>query len=504
MSDASVRSALRSDLPLVVIEAPAGCGKTHQGAEYAKDLAADPSPGRPLILTHTHAARSVFAARTAGSRRIDVRTIDSLVVQIASAYHRGVGLPQDTIAWARQREDGYRHLAAKVARLLERYPMIAKSIAARHPVIVCDEHQDSSGDQHAVVRAVLSQGGRVRIFGDPLQKIFREEEIEDSFAPYDWEVLKSSADLREELDHPYRWAVGCRDLGRWVLDARAALRGGAAVDLRARPDSVQVAIAENAAAAHDRYQVSEGQREPIGRFVRTHDNLLVLTRGNALARSLCSFFYRRIPLWEGHTRDALGALVRSATEHRGDAAALAAAVGTFVSSVSVGFSASSYRDVLEREASEGCVAKRHKKPAQIQALARHLVNDPTHRGISTLLRHLAQLCKADEAFRDIKLDHHREFWDAVRLGTFDTAEEGLSELTHRRTYLPVCMPDKAISNIHKAKGLECRHAVIMPVSRATFPNTDLARRLLYVALSRASHKLLIVVSTKDPSPLLTL
>ena len=37
MSDGSVRAALRSDAPLVVVEAPAGCGKTHQGADYARE-----------------------------------------------------------------------------------------------------------------------------------------------------------------------------------------------------------------------------------------------------------------------------------------------------------------------------------------------------------------------------------------------------------------------------------------------------------------------------------
>src|SRR5581483_12178783 len=60
VSDDSVHAALRSDAKLVVVEAPAGCGKTHQGADYARDVAAT-SNHRPLILTHTHAACSVFA-----------------------------------------------------------------------------------------------------------------------------------------------------------------------------------------------------------------------------------------------------------------------------------------------------------------------------------------------------------------------------------------------------------------------------------------------------------
>ena len=65
MSDDSVRAALRSDKRLVVIEAPAGCGKTHQGADYAREIA-NAGNGRLLILTHTHAACSVFAERTRG------------------------------------------------------------------------------------------------------------------------------------------------------------------------------------------------------------------------------------------------------------------------------------------------------------------------------------------------------------------------------------------------------------------------------------------------------
>jgi hypothetical protein len=39
MSEDSAASALRSNARLVVIEAPAGCGKTHQGAKYAGDVA---------------------------------------------------------------------------------------------------------------------------------------------------------------------------------------------------------------------------------------------------------------------------------------------------------------------------------------------------------------------------------------------------------------------------------------------------------------------------------
>ena len=86
MSDDSVHAALRSDAPLVVVEAPAGCGKTTKGADYAREIAVADTTNRLLILTHTHAACSVFADRTRGvGSRVEIRTIDSVIAHIASA-----------------------------------------------------------------------------------------------------------------------------------------------------------------------------------------------------------------------------------------------------------------------------------------------------------------------------------------------------------------------------------------------------------------------------------
>jgi hypothetical protein len=140
MSDASVRAALRSDERLVVIEAPAGCGRTHQGADYVLDIAGV-GQGRVLILTHTHAACSVFAERTRriGSR-VEIRTIDGLIGQVAGAYHLGLGLPADTATWARRNKDGYAHLAAMVSAFMECQPMIAAALARRYPMTTIQRH----------------------------------------------------------------------------------------------------------------------------------------------------------------------------------------------------------------------------------------------------------------------------------------------------------------------------------------------------------------------------
>jgi hypothetical protein len=504
MSDRSVREALRSDAPLVVVEAPAGCGKTYQGAEYAREATA--THPRPLTLTHTHAACAVFAERTKGAgSRIEIRTIDSIIASIASAYHAGLGLPADVGSWARAEHDGYAKVASKVTTLLERHPMISTSLARRHGVVVCDEHQDCSGDQHAVAMALLRQGARVRVFADPVQKIFREKPIPGGNPPWDWTTLTKNADAFEQLDHPHRWSNGCAKLGDWTLKARAALAAGGKIDLRGGlPESVHVVVAENQAQKNLEYQLASADRKPIDAFEKSARSVLILTRHNATARSFRGFFGRRIPLWEGHTRDGLEQLMNAARAGAGNAEATARALVQFMRDVGKGFSPSAFGNLLEREAREGCKQKRTGKPGQVQELARFLVAEPDHRGIAKALGRLAELKESDAAFADVEIDGRREFFDAVRMGDFDAVDVGLTEIHRRRTYARPKPPDRAISTIHKAKGLECSSVIVMPCDAKTFPDKQDARCLLYVALSRAWSELLLVVSRQNPSPLFTL
>ncbi len=503
MSDERVRAALRSDAHLVVVEAPAGCGKTYQGSHYARDVLTTLDVGRPLILTHTHAACSVFAEGTRGSSRVDIRTIDSVIGTLGGAYHSGMGLPTDVAGWIRQRPDGYGELAAKVANLLRRHPMIAAALARRYPIIICDEHQDSSVHQHAIVMSLLNQGAKLRIFADPMQQIFRNKSGATGDAAWDWDEVKRSADAVEELDLPHRWNQGCKDLGAWTLSARAALKSGGVIDLRGRlPASITVVYAENRAQRNLEFQLSSTDRRAIDAFEKEQTALLILTAYNATARSMRSFFFRRIPLWEGHVRQGLETLVSAINAAGDDRAALAAGVVAFLANVGKGFSPSEFGDRFEQEASEGCSKPCKGKPATIQNLARFIVAEPNHRGVARMLRRLHEVRDGDPAFSTVKIDCNQEFWDAARLGEFDSAETGLAEIVHRRTYLRPKPPPRAISTIHKAKGLECESVILMPCDGKTFPDKPETRCLLYVALSRAMKRLLLVVSRDNPSPLI--
>lgn len=498
MSDQAVASALRSEAPMIVVEAPAGCGKTHQGADYARDAA--PKSGRMLIITHTHAACSVFAERTVGlGRQVEIRTIDSLIAQIAAAYHAGVGLPADVMAWTRQTPDGYRLAAAKVAQLLTRYPMIARALAERYPIVVCDEHQDSSADQHMLVMALKAQGAAIRIFGDPMQHIYKEDAVEGSAPPCDWSSIVGQADTFAELATPHRWSSGCSELGAWTLAARQTLKAGQRLDLtKDLPSSVTVAIGENISQHPQRYQLDDPK--PVRVAAQKSSSLLVLARHNHVTGSSRGLFYRRLPLWEGHTRPALDKLV-DAMISESDPARLAQAACEFVGKTCKGFTPSGFGNQLVSEAGTDCKAAKKGKSIHIQALARHIVDRPDHRGVADMLHALHVLKGADPAFADVELDHRSEYWDAIRLGTFDDIEAGLAEISNRRTYSRPKPAAKSISTIHKAKGLECDDVVLLSLDARSFPDKMDARCLLYVALSRAKKRLHIVASKTAASPL---
>jgi DNA helicase-2/ATP-dependent DNA helicase PcrA len=506
MSDESVHAALRSDARLVAIEAPGGCGKTFQGATYARDIAPSLGSGRLLVLTHTHAACSVFDARTrALGSKVEIRTIDSLITLLTSAYHAGLGLPADTATWARQNDEGYDQLAVKAAALLARYPEIAKSLAARYPVVICDEHQDSTGERHAIAMALHASGAHLRIFADPMQAIFRPRAYVGGQPALDWATLTRDADRYEQLDTPHRWNDTSPELGRWILQARGTLKNGGRVDLGGDlPGRVAVVLADNDAHGNLQYRPAHRHRRPIDAFEQASaGNILMLTRYNEAGLSLRPAFNRRIALWEGHNRSALEEFVDDLTAGAGNPAFIGAAIVTFVQACCVGFTAANYVNSFTQDIAEACRRNRRGRPAKVQELARLVIAEPDHRGAAKVVTRLAELRTGDDDFRDIHLDALKEFHEATRIGSYATPDTALAEITHRRTYTRPSPPAKAISTIHKAKGLECDDVIIMPCDARSFPDDQISRRLLYVAMSRAKSRLMFVVPPGNPSPLIT-
>lgn len=503
MSDASVAAVLRSDSRLVVIEAPAGCGKTFQAAEYAREAASAVRQGqRILILTHTHAACSVFMARTRGvGPRVQIGTIDSLIVQIATAYHRVLDLPADVSAWAfAQGATGFDQLASKISTLLAHSSAICGALTSRYPIIICDEHQDAGEGQHGVIMAIGRAGSRLLVFADPMQAIYGS----DAVTAARWARLQEASEAVELLDYPHRWDKGSRMLGEWILEARRTLRQGNAIDLRGRlPPGLSIIHADNQAQRHGQYQVSKDGGREINRVLRRDNGLLILSAHNTTIRGLNAMWGRTIPIWEGFTRSALSSFAIRCHQQVGDAYALAGTFCDFVGEVGVGFTPSGFGNRLKHEVLTGCEAKCRAKPALLQQLARCILDVPSHRGVGTALTLLHRFIKHEEAFSDVKIDLRREFYEALQLGSFDDPEQGYTQLSSRRAQTQSSIPLRAISTIHKAKGLECANVLLIPCDKDHFSAAEKNRSLLYVGLSRATSSLTLVVSPNLPSPWLT-
>jgi len=460
-----------------------------------------------LILTHTHAACGVFAKETrSATNRVEIRTIDSLVVHIATAYHKSLGLPPDPSVWAREAgNEGFQQLGESVARFLAQNPMVSMALAERYPLVIADEHQDARGEQHDIIMGLHRAGSRVRVFADPMQRIYVRTKRAIAADQSRWEALKSEG-VFAELEYPHRWTSGSMELGSWVLAARQILKERGQIDLFGKmPKGLSVLFADNVAPTHTSFRLSDSDRKPVDAVIRSAARMLVLSGQNESVRALRAFWNRQFPIWEGHTREPLGILVLALASNSGDAPAIAEAVIVFLEAVSVRFTRSSHGNRFATEISEGCAKQTTGKPAYIQELARYIRNDPTHFGAAKCLKRLVELVENKIAgFDDIVFDLRNELRDALRLEDFTHPEEGFSEINRKRTFARPTPPAKAISTIHKAKGLECDHSMIIPCDAHHFSNTTYARCKLYVALSRAKQSMTLVLSKSKPSPLFKL
>jgi len=258
------------------------------------------------------------------------------------------------------------------------------------------------------------------------------------------------------------------------------------------------AIGEGVAAGEPVYVFRVSGTPDLDTFVVASQSLLILARYDKTTHCFRSAFNRRIPLWEGHVRSSLESLVSALTDHHGDHDKIAEALTDYIQDTTTGFTASAYANIFREDVGNRCARSRRGNRAAIQELARCVVDEPNHVGVAKAL----SLLGSDPRFAPVQVDCYREFHEAARLGQFESAETGLREISRNRTYTRPQPPPKAISTIHKAKGLECQNVIVMPCSAEQFKDDALSRRLLYVAISRASHRLMLVIPRSHASPLL--
>ena len=248
-----------------LIVAPAGYGKTYTLSECIKH-----SPGKSLILTHTHACVSSIKAKLKSqlidSSKYKVETISSFSQKYTNAFYVNDDIPEQDSG------DDYHQFMIMQAKILCATELIQGVIKNTYTGFFVDEYQDCTKDQHELMMEI-SNILPFRVFGDPLQGIFdfNNQELVD--------FENDLADFYEapSLTVPYRWNnTGHNELGQALQDIRELLVLGQPINLNDYSPQIEVIIASE----RDFFNPRSDYCRAINQ-VRNDESLLVINPNSA-------------------------------------------------------------------------------------------------------------------------------------------------------------------------------------------------------------------------------
>lgn len=216
------------------VTAPAGCGKT----QLISDALSQHTGNKPvLVLTHTNAGVTALRARlqrgNVPSSAYRVSTIDGFAMRLAAKFPLRAGLDEHVLELVNPNSD-YPAIRSAVQRLLQA-AHINDPIFSTYSRLLVDEYQDCNTAQHAIVCSI-AQVLPTCVLGDPMQAIFG---FRDPLVHWERDAQAAFPPIGA-LKTPWRWRLAGTDaLGAWLLQARASLQAGRAVDLRGAPEGVQ-------------------------------------------------------------------------------------------------------------------------------------------------------------------------------------------------------------------------------------------------------------------------
>lgn len=553
--------------PHQVVVAPPGTGKTYLSVRLAGELAHRLAPHeRILLLTFSRQARAQLereAARelNAGQRRaVEITNYHRLCWQAVAAYRRALGLPDVLdVGSSRRRAEALRavgHEAAQTLRqhsgladslaehaftelqdlrtpdpellgallavvateqragrlvfddfgalfwkLLAEQPTVARAYELRYPVVIADEHQDASALQDGLVRRL----GRVRlvVLADHMQLIH-------GYRGADLERLRRhwrESGVQHELHTPHRW-LGRRDEGAWLL----ALRGALQNQPRAARRPAGVAVR--------RYPAERGLNGALPQLKWALPTLLnergasvaVLVRENQDLGRIRNYLSNNgmHPRQLGGPKDFEDA--REDIEQLPlltDAHSVALHARLRLLALVPSLPGSIAQQLERRLKPEGPKLRGAKQPAA--ELLRAFQPLWTHGSAAYFLtmNRLVAIC-ADQGYHLPRLDAIRAIRrTAEALSADDELDVGLSAYNEQVAASMHATPHRTdrglfVMTAHQAKGKEFDAVVVCPVDARRWPDDDEHRRLLYVALTRATRSWTLIVPSAGASPLLTL
>jgi UvrD-like helicase family protein/AAA domain-containing protein len=492
------RQVLRSETRVVIVEAPAGCGKTYEAVALARDLLSNMKPRQQvLLLAHTNAATAEFRARLRNftSASIFVTTFDSFALDLLRAYAGPLGLP----ARFRVGPAGavpFVDLAPKLDTLLSRAPAIARHLAAHYPVVIADEHQDASRAQHGLIKLLLDAGvARVRLFGDPMQSIY---DFDGNLV--EWKNVLALGDAVIQLEEPWRWRL-TPVFGAWIMAGRRDLANGQRLRISGAARHVDIVRID---AQHDAPHFMSGQpvqglKGPLIRILRRVDSsILILTRHNRHVLGVKRLLGTSAPVFEGADAELAYEFLDAVERCGGNPRRIGACVMRLLKGVSAGISTAIALQVKEALMGNGVQVGRKRRIAAIGAALSVLYDDPSPWGACEAVRRISA---CPPTWLKIHLPECLRVLARVKKTENQTPSEVLDAVVQSRKRSG-WIPSRSITTIHKAKGREADHVIVVHCAEGVLPDDEEGRCLLYVAITRARKSVTFIVPGTRATPLI--
>lgn len=206
-------------IPKSMIVAPAGYGKTHAIA-----LCLSHTKGKQLILTHTNAGvaslKEKIIQHGINNKHYRVETITSFAQKYVNAFYCDNDIPEQ--------EDGkvyYPFIIEKAKNLFKITP-IRDVIRSTYSGLFVDEYQDCIISQHNFIKT-LGEILPIHILGDYLQGIF--DFNGDTLVDFDEDL--NDFEKFPDLTEPWRWKTNNPGLGEYLKKIRTLLEEKREIDL---------------------------------------------------------------------------------------------------------------------------------------------------------------------------------------------------------------------------------------------------------------------------------
>lgn len=488
-------SRICGDEDVLLIEAPAGHGKTHEAVEAARAFAPHMKDfQKVLLLSHTNSAAREFAQRPKSGA--DVQTLDSFILGIVRTYGRYFGLePGFAVGDHRVGAIPFKKIRTYAADLLESNPKVTEAISFGYPVILVDEFQDTSLDQMRVVDAITSSSeSKLRLFGDPMQAVYNWDEEAKEFV--NW--VDAAARLPTiALDIPHRW-VARPELGHWLLRARRLLQEGSPIDLSDRPECVRV---QTWTGSVPKWKNEKGDITnciaPLSQLCRRDSEKRVFLFRNGGQASQVS--RRGVParFVESKAGERILSLMAGIRDAGGSLPRLAGLLIEFLRNTGTNIEKTWESQAPQVCGENGMTFGPKKKIRRMAPAFEKLYENPDIYGFAEAVFDCEQ--RASELgwkpFRSETLSLLRDLPRDAGEGELEDAVVA----KEKQINLLGGSARKELMTIHKSKGREYDSVVLPFLSEGSHPMTEEEARVLYVALSRAKREIVLMIPSEDPT-----